>query len=163
MEKTVTSRDRHTPGPVFGRRDPDARGYFGAFGGRFVPETLVAPVEALEAAYFQARSDATFASELIGLLESFVGRPTPLYEARSLAEGAAATSGVPLEGASELSIATWFRVEAAFHDGELRGRARLVRVAPKKDRLVLELPADEAAPGLAAVGRRLAALARDLE
>ncbi len=37
-----------TPGPVFGRRDPDRRGYFGEFGGRFVPETLVAPVEALD-------------------------------------------------------------------------------------------------------------------
>ena len=37
------------------RRDPDARGYFGEFGGRFVPETLVAPVEALERAYFDAR------------------------------------------------------------------------------------------------------------
>ena len=41
-----------------GRRDPDARGYFGAFGGRFVPETLVAPVEELERAYFAARDDA---------------------------------------------------------------------------------------------------------
>jgi tryptophan synthase beta chain len=83
------SADTHTPGPVFGRRDPDARGYFGAFGGRFVPETLVAPVEALEAAYFAARADASFAAELIGLLESFVGRPTPLYEARSLSGGRA--------------------------------------------------------------------------
>jgi len=43
---------------VFGRRDPDARGYYGAYGGRFVPETLVAPVEALEAAYFEARRAA---------------------------------------------------------------------------------------------------------
>jgi tryptophan synthase beta chain len=42
----------------FGRRDPDPRGYFGAFGGRFIPETLVAPVEELTAAYFPARLDA---------------------------------------------------------------------------------------------------------
>ena len=51
---------KDSPGPVFGRRDPDARGYFGEFGGRFVPETLVAPVEELSAAYFAARSDPAF-------------------------------------------------------------------------------------------------------
>jgi len=73
-----------TPGPAFGRRDPDARGYFGAFGGRFVPETLVAPVEELDAAYRKARIDPSFVAELHGLLTSFVGRPTPLYEARRL-------------------------------------------------------------------------------
>ena len=42
------------------RRDPDARGYFGEFGGRFVPETLVEPIEELERAYFAARDDAAF-------------------------------------------------------------------------------------------------------
>jgi len=79
-----------TPGPAFGRRDPDARGYFGAFGGRFVPETLVAPVEQLDAAYRQARMDPSFVAELHGLLTSFVGRPTPLYEARRLTAGTGA-------------------------------------------------------------------------
>jgi tryptophan synthase beta chain len=78
-----------TAGPVFGRRDPDARGYFGEFGGRFVPETLMAPIEALTAAYFEARRDPAFIAELRGLLSSYVGRPTPLYEARR----AAGTSG----------------------------------------------------------------------
>jgi tryptophan synthase beta chain len=73
-----------TPGPVFGRRDPDARGYFGAFGGRFVPETLMAPVEALTSAYFAARSDPDFVSELRHLLATYVGRPTPLFEAVNL-------------------------------------------------------------------------------
>ena len=52
----------------FGRRDPDARGYYGAFGGRFVPETLVAPIEALEAEYLAARQDPSFAAELTRLL-----------------------------------------------------------------------------------------------
>jgi tryptophan synthase beta chain len=75
------------PGPVFGRRDPDARGYFGEFGGRFVPETLVAPVAALTEAYLEARQDAAFVADLQHLLTTFVGRPTPLYEARRLAEG----------------------------------------------------------------------------
>src|SRR5687767_703791 len=70
----------------FGRRDPDARGYYGAFGGRFVPETLVAPIEALEREYFAARQDEAFAAELTRLLTHYVGRPTPLWEAKRLAE-----------------------------------------------------------------------------
>jgi tryptophan synthase beta chain len=87
----VTDHDLDdTPGPVFGRRDPDARGYFGAFGGRFVPETLVAPVEALAEAYLDARADAAFVAELRRLLRDYVGRPTPLYEAAR----AAGSSGV---------------------------------------------------------------------
>ena len=74
-----------SPGPVFGRRDPDARGYFGEFGGRFVPETLMAPVEELAAAYFDARRDPAFVASLTRLLGTYVGRPTPLYEARRAA------------------------------------------------------------------------------
>ncbi|HYB96676.1 MAG TPA: tryptophan synthase subunit beta [Vicinamibacterales bacterium] len=68
----------------FGRRDPDARGYYGDYGGRFVPETLVAPIEALEAEYFAARQDPAFAAELSRLLAHYVGRPTPLWEAQRL-------------------------------------------------------------------------------
>jgi tryptophan synthase beta chain len=70
--------------PSFGRRDPDARGYYGSYGGRFVPETLVAPVAQLEAAYFDARADQGFLDELGSLLRHYVGRPTPLFEARRL-------------------------------------------------------------------------------
>ena len=66
------------------RRDPDARGYFGEFGGRFVPETLVEPVEALERAYFEARDDQAFQARLDRLLKHYVGRPTPVYEAERL-------------------------------------------------------------------------------
>ena len=44
----------------FGRRDPNARGYYGEYGGTFVPETLVAPVEELQLAYFEARRDPRF-------------------------------------------------------------------------------------------------------
>src|SRR5688572_887440 len=77
-----------TPRPQFGRRDPDARGYFGAYGGRFVPETLVAPIQELADGYFAARADAAFRDELDRLLKDYVGRPTPLYEMRRLvAEG----------------------------------------------------------------------------
>ena len=75
-------------GPVFGGRDPDARGYFGPYGGRFVPETLVAPIEELTEAYFTVRKDEEFRSELSRLLRDYVGRPTPMYEAKRLSESA---------------------------------------------------------------------------
>ena len=74
---------------TFGRRDPDARGYFGAYGGRFVPETLVAPIEELTAGYFSARTDPAFARELDDLLAHYVGRPTPVYQTRHLAPASA--------------------------------------------------------------------------
>jgi tryptophan synthase beta chain len=74
--------------PSFGRRDPDVRGYYGAFGGRFVPETLVAPVQELERAYFDARQDAGFRATFVGLLRDYVGRATPLYEASRLSSSA---------------------------------------------------------------------------
>ncbi|MFB3852362.1 MAG: tryptophan synthase subunit beta [Vicinamibacterales bacterium] len=67
------------------RRDPDERGYYGEYGGRFVPETLYEPVAALEEAYLEARDDPAFQTELALLLRDYVGRPTPLYEARRLA------------------------------------------------------------------------------
>jgi tryptophan synthase beta chain len=70
------------------RRDPDRRGYFGEFGGRYVPETLVEPVEELERAYYEVRDDPAFATELNRLLKHYVGRPTPVFEARRLAESA---------------------------------------------------------------------------
>jgi tryptophan synthase beta chain len=75
-----------TPVPL--RRDPDARGYFGQYGGRFVPETLVEPVEELERAYFAVRDDPAFGAELDRLLKDYVGRPTPVYETRRLTAAA---------------------------------------------------------------------------
>src|SRR6188768_270058 len=66
------------------RRDPDSRGYFGEFGGGFVPETLVEPVDELRRAYFEARDDPAFQAELARLLKDYVGRPTPISEARRL-------------------------------------------------------------------------------
>ncbi len=71
--------------PVFGERDPDARGYYGPFGGRFVPETLMAPVDELAREYYRVREDPAFLDELQALLVHYVGRPTPLYDARRLA------------------------------------------------------------------------------
>ncbi len=70
--------------PRFGHRDPNARGYYGEYGGKFVPETLVAPVEELERAYLDARGDLAFLAEFDRLLAEYVGRPTPVYEAERL-------------------------------------------------------------------------------
>ncbi len=65
---------------------PDKRGYFGPFGGRFVPETLMPALEQLEAAYLEARDDPGFQQELGYYLREYVGRPSPLYLAERLAE-----------------------------------------------------------------------------
>ena len=67
-------------GTHVGHRDPDARGYFGKFGGRFVPETLVEPIEQLAREYMAVRVDTAFQERLRELLTYYVGRPTPLYE-----------------------------------------------------------------------------------
>ncbi len=63
---------------------PDARGRFGPYGGRYVPETLMAPLEELERAYDAARGDARFAAQLEYELKNFAGRPTPLQFASRL-------------------------------------------------------------------------------
>jgi tryptophan synthase beta chain len=65
---------------------PDARGRFGEFGGRYVPETLMHPVEELEQAFEAARADPSFKRELDRLLKDFAGRPTPLFHARRLTQ-----------------------------------------------------------------------------
>jgi tryptophan synthase beta chain len=65
---------------------PDATGHFGPYGGRFVPEVLMAPLEELEHAYREASADPAFQHELTDLLTNYAGRPTPLYLARRLSE-----------------------------------------------------------------------------
>jgi tryptophan synthase beta chain len=65
---------------------PDARGRFGPYGGRYVPETLIGPLEELERAYDEARADAAFRRELENLNRNFAGRPTPLQFAARLTE-----------------------------------------------------------------------------
>lgn len=63
---------------------PDSRGYFGEYGGVYVPETLYAPLQELEVAYHQAKKDPGFCAELDRLLQEYVGRPTPLYFAEQM-------------------------------------------------------------------------------
>jgi len=65
---------------------PDAGGHFGDYGGRYVPEVLMSPLEELERTYVEARNDPAFQAELDELLRSYAGRPTPLYFARRLSQ-----------------------------------------------------------------------------
>src|SRR2546430_13032703 len=65
---------------------PDLLGHWGRYGGRFVPETLMAPLEELTAAYELACEDEAFQSELDQLLRDYAGRPTPLFFAHRLTE-----------------------------------------------------------------------------
>jgi tryptophan synthase beta chain len=65
---------------------PDAHGHFGQYGGRYVPETLMHPLQELEEEYFRAQHDPEFQCELSYYLTEFVGRPSPLYFAERLTE-----------------------------------------------------------------------------
>ena len=67
-------------------RQPDVRGHYGEFGGRYVPETLMSAVKELEAAYSEAKADQKFQLELESYMKDYVGRETPLYPAENLTE-----------------------------------------------------------------------------
>ncbi|MBI3989672.1 MAG: tryptophan synthase subunit beta [candidate division NC10 bacterium] len=76
-----------TPDPRFRREAwPDPTGRFGPYGGRYVPETLIAALEALEQEYLKAKADQAFRRELEGYLKDYAGRPTPLSFAERLSE-----------------------------------------------------------------------------
>lgn len=68
------------------KKVPDKRGYFGTYGGRFVPETLMPALEELEEAFSHSLSDKTFHLELIHLQKTYIGRPTPLYFAERFSD-----------------------------------------------------------------------------
>ena len=72
--------------PTLSPAVPDSTGHFGHFGGMFVPETLMAPLQELATAYDQAKNDPAFHAELDALLHDYVGRPTPLYFAERWTE-----------------------------------------------------------------------------
>jgi tryptophan synthase beta chain len=113
---------------------PDSGGHFGAYGGRYVPEVLMAPVEELEKAYLEARTDEGFQAELSDLLRNFAGRPTPLYAARRLGES--------LGGAR-----IWLKREDLLHTGAHKinnclGQALLARRMGKR-RIIAETGAGQ--------------------
>jgi tryptophan synthase beta chain len=72
--------------PTYTTDVPDARGYFGEFGGRFVPETLVPALDELTAAYREAMADPAFQARLLELQRTYTGRPTPITYAARLTE-----------------------------------------------------------------------------
>lgn len=76
----------NAPLPNSYRQGPDANGHFGAYGGRYVAETLMPLILDLEAAYASARQDQSFIDEMNYYLEYYVGRPSPLYYAERLTE-----------------------------------------------------------------------------
>jgi tryptophan synthase beta chain len=125
---------------------PDNRGRFGAFGGRYVAETLVAPLEELERAYLDASSDESFRRELDDLLHNFAGRPTPLQFAARLTEH--------LGGAR-----IYLKREDLLHTGAHKinnciGQG-LLAVRMKKQRVVAETGAGQHGVATATVAARL--------
>ena len=86
------------------RQQPDDRGHFGDFGGRYVAETLMPNILALEQAYDEAKKDPAFTDQFEDLLEHYVGRPSPLYFAERLTEA--------LGGAQ-----VWFKRDELNHTG----------------------------------------------
>ena len=85
MSRTIRrSKVQNTEGQFYSM--PDGQGHFGEYGGRFVPETLMHPIEQLIASYEDARRDPVFERELSRLLTDFVGRPTPLMFAERLTD-----------------------------------------------------------------------------
>src|SRR6184192_1020936 len=114
--------------------EPDAGGHFGVYGGRYVPEVLMSPLEELEIAYRQAQQDPAFHAELSELLHTYAGRPTPLYFARRLSE--------TLGGAR-----LYFKREDLLHTGAHKinnalGQALLAR-RMRKQRIIAETGAGQ--------------------
>jgi tryptophan synthase beta chain len=113
---------------------PDQGGHFGPYGGRYVPEVLMAPVEELEKAYLEARDDPAFQAELSGLLHNYAGRPTPLFEAKRLS---ASLGGARI----------WLKREDLLHTGAHKinnalGQALLARRMGKR-RIIAETGAGQ--------------------
>jgi tryptophan synthase beta chain len=113
---------------------PDSTGHFGQYGGRFVPEVLMAPIEELERAYLEARQDPAFQAELGELLRTYAGRPTPLYCAERLSN--------TLGGAR-----LWLKREDLLHTGAHKinnslGQALLARRMGKR-RIIAETGAGQ--------------------
>ena len=114
--------------------EPDAGGHFGVYGGRYVPEVLMSPLEELEIAYGEAQKDPAFHTELNELLRTYAGRPTPLYFAKRLSE--------TLGGAR-----LYFKREDLLHTGAHKinnaiGQALLARRMGKK-RIIAETGAGQ--------------------
>ncbi|ROO23938.1 tryptophan synthase subunit alpha [Salinisphaera orenii YIM 95161] len=128
------------------REMPDARGHFGPYGGRFVAETLMAPLEELAAAYESARNDPAFIAALDADMADYVGRPTPIYHAERLSKKA---------GGAQI----WFKREDLNHTGAHKinntiGQA-LLADRMGKTRIIAETGAGQHGVATATVAARL--------
>ena len=124
---------------------PDARGYFGRFGGTFVPEVLVEALAQLEAAMRAAFDDPAFIAEYEGLLRDFVGRPSPLTVAERFAEAPAATLVLKREDTNHTG---------AHKINNTVGQALLAR-RMGKTRLIAETGAGQHGVATATIGAKL--------
>ena len=95
---------------------PDAQGHFGPYGGRFVPETLMHPLQELENEYLRAQKNPAFKREFEYYLREFCGRPTPLYFAERLTRE---LGGVCAHGDIQFGEAGGFNVAKDFTTGTL--------------------------------------------
>nr|WP_293625344.1 tryptophan synthase subunit beta [Salinisphaera sp.] len=128
------------------RNMPDVRGHFGPYGGRFVAETLMAPLDELSEAYEAARNDPAFMAALDNDLADYVGRPTPIYHAERLSKKA---------GGAQI----WFKREDLNHTGAHKinntiGQALLAARMGKK-RIIAETGAGQHGVATATVAARL--------
>ena len=128
------------------RNMPDVRGHFGPYGGRFVAETLMAPLEELAQAYESARNDPAFMAALDADLADYVGRPTPVYYAQRLSRKA---------GGAQI----WFKREDLNHTGAHKinntiGQGLLAARMGKK-RIIAETGAGQHGVASATVAARL--------
>lgn len=101
----------NNPSPNSFRNQPDERGHFGQFGGRYVAETLMPLVLDLERHYRAAQSDSAFAAQFDDLLEHYVGRPSPLYYAERL------TEELRKDAATGKGAQIWFKRDELNHTG----------------------------------------------
>ncbi|RVQ68929.1 tryptophan synthase subunit beta [Croceicoccus ponticola] len=99
------------PAPNSFRNQPDERGHFGQFGGRYVSETLMPLILALEKEYTAAKSDPAFAEQFEDLLEHYVGRPSPLYYAERL------TEELRKDAPEGMGAQVWFKRDELNHTG----------------------------------------------
>ncbi len=143
---SVEAKKTDGQGPQSLRDMPDAGGHFGIFGGRFVSETLMGPVEELRQAYEAARSDASFVDQFETELACFVGRPTPIYPAERLTRFAGGAS-------------IWLKREDLCHTGAHKinntvGQALLAQ-RMGKTRVIAETGAGQHGVATATVAARL--------
>ena len=120
-----------TPLPNSFRSGPDERGHFGAYGGRYVAETLMPLILDLEREYRAAKEDAAFKAEFDDLLANYVGRPSPLYYAERLTEHV--RESAPAGKGAQI----WFKRDELNHTGAHKinhclGEALLAKFMGKK-------------------------------